>query len=181
MRVARLFAALAVIGFIATAATPAIARRTEWIYDKEYDQERSLQIDVVGFLWPFGSKNHYGAAGWFGLPLLESGFIPLNDSLFLEVGAFVGWHSWNMSDEEDLGFLGVAPAGGLRWNLHLTPDWTIFLTAKGGYRLRITSTGKSGLVLSFTFGALWHLSKHMALRLETGNYGVLMAGLSFPF
>jgi hypothetical protein len=183
MRQARLLAALALVGLVAVAASPASARRTEWIYDKEYDQDRSMQIDVVGFLWPFGSKNHFGAAGWFGLPLLESGFIPLNDSLFLEVGTYVAWYQWDLgrSGGEEIGFLALVPTGGVRWNLHLTPEWTVFLTAKIGYRRHLGSDGRSGLVPSFSFGALWHLSKHMAIRLETGNYGVLMAGLSFPF
>ncbi|OGR14142.1 MAG: hypothetical protein A2341_15810 [Deltaproteobacteria bacterium RIFOXYB12_FULL_58_9] len=69
---------------------------------------------------------------------------------------------------------------GARWNLHLTEQWTAFITGKIGFRIGFGAAADNELVPSFTIGAIWEFSRAMFLRLETGNYGVLMAGVGFP-
>ncbi len=174
-RLAALFVALAL-------SIPAVAeaRRTEWLVDKTVPIDHHLQLDLVGFLWPIGSTQRLGGAAWFGMPLLDKGFIPFNDSLFLEVGTYVAYLQHDQGGES-LDFVALVPAGGVRWNLHLTEDWTLFLTGKAGYRLRLGDGLSNGLVLSFTIGAFWQFSRHLWLRLETGNYGVVNVGVSIPF
>ena len=128
-----LFLGLALLG----SATDSRARRTEWIVDKTIPIDHRMQLDFVGFIWPVGNKQRFGGAAWFAMPLLDKGFIPFNDSLFLEVGSFVAYLQHDQGADSELSFFAVVPAGGVRWNLHLTEDWLIFLTAKLGYRLRI--------------------------------------------
>lgn len=160
------------------AATPARAR-TEWIVDKTYKTERPTHLDFVGSAWPFGITR-FGGAVWFGLPILEQGFIPLNDVLDLEVGAFFVY----ISDDHgtaSFDYFAIGPMGGVRWGLDLTEDWQVFLTAKAGARLGIGDNPGTAFLLSFTLGALWEFSKSMYLRLETGNYGIIQAGVTIPF
>lgn len=159
-------------------ASPAQAK-TEWIVDKTYRTERPTHIDIVGSAWPFGITR-FGGAAWFGFPILEQGFIPLNDVLDIEVGAFFVYVS-DSSGNTSFDYFAIGPAGGIRWGLDLTEDWQIFLTAKGGWRLGLGDNPGNNLLLSFTIGALWEFSKSMYLRMETGNYGLIQAGVTIPF
>ncbi len=154
------------------AASPALAR-TEWIVDKTYKTERPTHLDITGFAWPFG-VSRYGGAVWLGMPILDSGFIPLNDVLDLEVGAaFI-----SVGDEPS--YVAVGALGGVRWGLDLTEEWQIFLTAKAGYRFGLGDDGRNDYLLSFSVGAFWEISKSMYLRVETGNFGVIQGGVVFP-
>jgi len=159
-------------------ASPTQAR-TEWIVDKTYKTERPMHLDFVGSVWPFG-VSRFGGAVWFGFPLLNEGFIPFNDVLELEVGAFFVWISDDHGNDS-FNYFAIGPVGGVRWGLDLTEEWQMFLTAKGGYRIGLGDNPGNGLLLSFTIGALWEFSKSMYLRLETGNYGLIQAGVTIPF
>jgi hypothetical protein len=171
-----------VAGACLLVTAPASAKRTEWIYDKTYREERPSSIDVTVFAWPIGGRTRFGGAGWLTFSLLDKGLLPVNDSLYFEGGLFATvYREAHDPPAANISYFAIAPAGGVRWNLHLTPDWDVFLTAKGGYRINLSSDGTNGVVLSFTIGGYWKISESMRLRLETGNYGLLQVGLSFPF
>jgi len=179
MRPIRLIMVAAIMSACLLTTSTANAR-TEWVYDKDFGNVRSLEFDVMGFLWPFGASTHIGGAAWLGYPILETGFIPLNDSLYLEGGAYIAYFNVDVGHDATYDFLAVIPAVGARWNLHLTEQWTAFITGKIGFRIGFGAAADNELVPSFTIGAIWEFSRAMFLRLETGNYGVLMAGVGFP-
>jgi hypothetical protein len=153
-------------------ATSARAR-TEWIFDKNYKTVRPVHADVLAVAWPFGTSV-IGAAAWFGYPILPEGFTPYNDVLDIEVGAYLV----NVGKEPS--YFAIGPAGGVRWGLDLTDEWQAFVTAKGGWRFGLGDGAEDKVIIAFSLGALFELSDTMYLRLETGSYAIIQAGLTIP-
>ena len=157
------------------------AAATKWLVkDKSVHDTRPTRVDVeatVGFIGYFGG----GVGGWFVLPIVPDGFIPaLNDSFSLEMGVTFEYHRWAGS----YSYVRIVPLGGVRWDFHLTKDWTVFAKAKFGWELGMAESGWSetnrvgGPAADFGLGAYYHFTKGVALRLDLGNFGA-SAGLSF--
>jgi hypothetical protein len=158
--------------FLACAALPDEAQSAEWIVRDTTRYGRPEQFDVTGTL----DTDWLGASLWYGLPILPQGFIaPMNDSFDLELGG----HVMLVIDRRRQGTFGLMPLGGVRWNFHLTRDWTVFTTLKLGAELifgdRFAPTGDGSI------GAYLHVSRDLYVRMELGTHGVLRGGVSFPF
>ncbi|MBI5509096.1 MAG: hypothetical protein HY903_10105 [Deltaproteobacteria bacterium] len=186
MHTARFARALVVAA--ALAAVPQVAHAEMTIKD-DSTHSRAMHADafvVGGFFGYF----HFGLGAWFAYPIMPDGFLPtLNDAFFIEAGGAVERYSW------DWGFFGVncsykwyraTPLGGVRWSFYLTPDWTVYGTAKLGYGVGFASSyscgGYSGtdvgapsysnIAIDGAVGAHWNFSPDWAARLELGYFGV---------
>ena len=162
-------------------ATSQPAEAAEMIIQDTGKHSRNMQLDFTGTAWFFGNTTWFGGAAWFGIPVVEDGFIPpWNDSFYVEFGTFANYFFFNNLGLADYSYFALVPSGGVRWNFHLTPDWTVFATGKIGVRLPIagSSLAETRFVGLGSIGAYWHMSEAMYIRLETGNYGVLQAGVS---
>ena len=136
--------------------------------------ERPQRFDIVGQL----HRNSFGASLWFSFPLLHKGFISkLNDSFHLEAGLIT---SYIWVTEYYSAFYGI-PALGVRWDFHLTQEWTVFATAKFVWMLGFTRNPPNPLYPYPSVGVHWNVDRDLSLRLETSHEGFLQAGLSFPF
>jgi len=140
---------------------------------------QTLDISLIlGFL--FGSYSHFGVAGWYGYPIVPDGFIPkLNDALFIEAGAAVERYSFSIAACGE-SWWRVSPMGGVRYQMYLTDEWTVFATAKLGYGIGFASAADcavingttSQVVWDSSVGAYWNFSPNWHLRLEMGYFGV---------
>ncbi len=139
---------------------------------------RDFSIDAVGLVnnsaFGGGASSLSGVA-WYSVPVAADGFIgELNDSLDFEVGATFG--VYELDDDR---YTAVTPICGVKWNFHLTDDWSPFVAAKVGWELGIASK-RSDLVPRVSLGTLWHVDERLSLRLETGYAGLLQIGASLP-
>jgi len=159
---------------------PVTAGAASWVIEDTSRHHRQQQIDLTGFAWPFGDTTWFGAALWWGVPLVDDGLIPVwNDALYLELGAAGAYYSFTPIGDQHSN-VGLVPMGGVRWNFYLTRDWTVFVTGKVGARFLFGELAQKSLALAFSVGAFWRLSHAVELRLETGNLGFAQVGVSFP-
>ncbi len=162
---------------------PDQAAAANMIIEGEGTTNRPMQLDVVGTAWVFGSVTWFGGAVWFGIPVVPQGFIPnVNDSFVVEFGFFANFFIVN-TPFQDYSYFGVVPAGGVRWDFFLTPQWSVFATGKIGVRWPVfgDSLAETSFAGMGTVGAYWHMSDEMYIRLETGNFGIAQVGISIPF
>ena len=170
--------ALAVVG--TTVTSPKLANAAvAWTINDATKQDRPTSVDFLGSAWFLGSTSFFGGAGWFCYPIVPEGFLPsVNDTFNLEVGAWVFYYSVNVRPA-NYSYLGIIPAGGVRWDFNLTKDWTVFAAAKLGVRI---GTGDAPKTMRLdgggSIGAYWNFSRDMFLRMETGNQGLVAVGIS---
>ena len=151
-----------------------------WTIDDQNKHDRPTTVDFTAAAWVFGDTTFFGGAGWFCYPIVPEGLIPsVNDSFYLEVGAFIFDYNVHVSNGADYSYVGIFPAGGVRWDFHLTREWTVFATAKLGIRIGTGDAPRTWwLDGGGSIGAYWKFSKAMYVRLETGNLGLVSAGIS---
>jgi len=168
-----------------------------WLINDKRAQHTENQLSIMGEIWPFGTFNA-GVGAWFAIPVVPHGFVPtINNSVDVEFGAFFQYFHLsasylNISISQN--WYRLSPMGGVRWNFYLNRDWTVYAGAKLGYGIGFSSsvtanvggvpTGYAGSdVSAFLFdmnaGALWHVSKAVALRMELGIFGFTI-GATLP-
>ncbi|MBI5509484.1 MAG: hypothetical protein HY903_12100 [Deltaproteobacteria bacterium] len=170
-------AALCATTFVAP--QPAAAA-VSWIITDTNKADRPTSVDFTGQAWFLGSVTFFGGAGWFCHPIRPEGFLPtVNDSFYIEGGAWIFYYQVQVANHADYSYVGIIPAGGVRWDFHLTRDWTVFATAKLGFRVATgASAPSSRLDGGGSVGAYWKFSRSIFLRLETGNQGLVQAGVA---
>jgi hypothetical protein len=163
---AHTFAAVLVVSTLG-AASPASA--AEWIIEKNATHKNNT-FDMVGVLSPW----LVGAGVNYAIPLVQDGFIPtLNDQFDLELSGYLVYWYWGKTDS-----LALLPLAGVRWQFHLTPEWSVFALAKSGIRLDFDG-GDVSFGHEFGVGGYWHFSKGMSLRMETSSLGLFTVGLGW--
>jgi hypothetical protein len=167
------------------------AQAAEMIIEDKGTHERAMHADVFAVINPsFYGYLHLGLGGWFAYPVVPDGFIPdLNEAFFIEAGAAVERYSWSWGAfgyDCSESWWRVTPMGGVRWSFYLTPEWTVFGTAKlgwglgfadgyscGGNQGRIAGGASiSGISLDGGIGAYWNFSPDWSARLDLGYFGL---------
>jgi len=183
--------ALSIVGSI-TAASGIADAATKLTIKDTGKHSRPRQLDIVANGGIVG-YSHIGLGGWFGIPVLPDGLIePLNDALFVEFGGFIEHYSW--SSFCDYAWNRITPMGGARWNFYLTPEWTVFATAKAGYGIGFGDSVECGgfynysdssdvayteIAVDMGVGAYWNLSEKLQARFEIGYFGAVV-GIGMP-
>ena len=54
---------------------------------------------------------------------------------YLELGAYAFYYNERVAAHADYSYLGIIPAGGVRWDFNLTKSWTVFGAVKAGLAL----------------------------------------------
>jgi hypothetical protein len=160
------------LGFLTSSARA----EPEWIIGNPSEERRPAELSLGAGVG--GGRHTILTPGvMFGIPLLDGGFIrPINDSLYLEPGVFMGAHF-----RDDDTYLWVIPEVGPKWNFHLTPRWDVYASLKLGWAI-----GRHGdFWLRSNVGMQWWVNRPWALRLETGagiHHGAgLFIGASYQF
>jgi len=161
---------------MAAGLTNSARAEPQWIIGRPSDERRLTDLSFGAGI--SGGRGFAFTPGvMLGIPIVDGGFIrPINDSLFLEPGLFLG-----VRHRRDDTYVWVIPEFGPRWNFHLTPNWDAFGALKLGWAI-----GKEGdLWVRGTAGMQWWFARPWALRLET-NAGHpvgpgLFVGLSYQF
>ncbi|MEZ4271513.1 MAG: hypothetical protein R3C68_08800 [Myxococcota bacterium] len=159
-------ASAAVLTVILLVAPAMVQAAPNWIIEKNESRGRQHLDLVLGFDFDVDTL----VPGiWYGIPVLPSGLVPINDSFDIEVGGFVGLGDVNY----------VLPAAGPRWSFHFLPTWDMFLTLKLAYLL-VDGPGDD-LRIGGSLGGDWFFSERMGLRIESSSFGrrtsFLTAGL----
>lgn len=169
-------AASALLALLVWCSTQSARAEPEWIIGHANDERRPAELSFGTGLGGGGDFTLTPGV-MFGIPLLDGGFIrPINDSLYLEPGLFMGAYF----DEDDT-YIWVIPEVGPKWNFHLTPRWDVFATLKLGYAI-----GSHGdFWLHSNVGMQWWFNRPWALRLEAGaglhHVAGLFIGASYQF
>jgi hypothetical protein len=182
--------AVAALTYVETAAAEMIIKDTA-------HHARPPRLDFTGQIDPFGVFQA-GFAGWGYIPIVPDGFIPsLNDTFALEFGALLIYNSDEIGVlfvDYDHTWWNAIPMGGVRWDFHLTPLISAFAKAKAGWGIgfgeSLTVDGEevdldetdvdpiSSFAWDFGVGCYFHLSDSFAIRVETGVFSLLAAGVS---
>ncbi len=177
MRTPRVAAAAAVAWLLLAAQE---ARAVNWIIEKNETHKKD-SFDVMGVVSPYvaghggGGLLAIGGGVNYAIPIVQDGFIPdLNDQFDLEGSVYMFYLSAGGGSA-----LALAPLAGVRWQFHLTPDWSVFPILKLGMLIGVTEGG-SEIGHDFGVGAYWHLNQDVAVRLELGTLGLFTVGLSMP-
>ena len=171
--------AIAVVSAVVMAPNRAQAG-TAWTISDAAKQDRPVTIDLLGSFWLFGNTTWFGGAGWFCYPILPEGFLPkINDVFYLELGAYAFYYNERVAAHADYSYLGIIPAGGVRWDFNLTKSWTVFGAVKAGLAVGTGDAPRQfWFVPVLSVGGFWNFSRSLFLRLEAGNQGLLQAGVS---
>ncbi len=162
------------LGFILLMGSLSPANSSSLIIHDQESVTRPQRIDIVGQL----HRNSLGGALWYSLPLIHEGFIKeLNDSFHLELGVIT---SYILLTDHYAAFFGI-PAVGVRWDFHLTQEWTLFAISKVGWMLGLTRNPEYPLYPYPSLGAYWQTQNGLNLRLETSHEGLAQVGISLPF
>ena len=118
---------------------------------------------------------------WYAVPVLPDGFIgSVNDSLDVEFGALVAmFRAAYFGNGATLTQYAVVPSGGVRWNFHLTRDWTPFASAKVGAVFGLKGYNPDWFSFGVSLGTFFRIRDDMLLRLELGFPSGLAVGLTF--
>lgn len=168
----RWFKVLSLAAAVATFTVGSVKAQSNLILKQPGPASRPAQLDVMAGLSPW----ELGVAAWYGIPVLPEGFIkPWNDSLYIEFGGAFEYYWGYFYD-----FAALSPAAGARYNWYLTREWTVFVTAKLGWRIDFSDYDYGGFLMFSSAGAYYDLGD-MSLRLEVGYPFLAQAGLSFEF
>ena len=179
MRLLRIIALAFVVAGSITLA-PQEAHAVDWTIKDSAVSDRPHQLDVTGFIWPFGRSTSFGGAVWYSIPIVPKGFIPpFNDSFALEFGAIASMVN-DTRQPITRNYFALAPMGGVRWDFFLTRDWTLFAAAKIGWLWDSSGRVGNSLTGSISVGAYWRFSRDLWLRIETGNLGIAQVGIALP-
>jgi hypothetical protein len=154
-----------VAGFAAAAPE---AQAAEWIVKQDSAEDRPLEVGIlVGVPYCCNQTFNLSPGVLVGIPLVDKGFVPINDSFYLEVGA------WTHIQFDPSSF-GMSPFGGVRWNFHLMEVWDAYAAARVAVRLGFGEGQATDLNLGGALGTTWKFSKSVGLRGEFG--GGLLGG-----
>ncbi len=155
----------ALVASSAVTFMPQDAHAADWIIKEDSAEERPWELGILVDL-PFCCHDAFSLnpGVLLGIPLVDKGFVPINDSFYLELGA------WTHLRFGDPFTGGVAPFGGVRWNFHLMEIWDAYGALRGG--INIDGNGNGGLDLTphvyGVVGTTWKFSERVGLRGETG-------------
>jgi hypothetical protein len=157
------------------------AQAADWIIKEDSAEKRPWELGVlVDLPYCCGGSFTLSPGVLLGIPLVDKGFVPINDSFYLEVGA---WTHLNFGDPFTGG---VSPFGGVRWNFHLMKIWDAYGALRGGININGDGNGDLDLTphIYGVVGTTWKFSERIGLRGETGA-GVggssIAVGLDFDF
>lgn len=145
---------------VATFFSPQEAWAADWSIKQDSAEERPWELGILIGV-PFGDGGDFGVDPGLllGIPVCDRGFVPINDSFYLEVGAFTNLRFF------DSNRVGVTPFSGVRWNFHLMAIWDAYAALRLGLYIHEK--------LEFSFdgvvGSTWKFSKHVGLRGELGG------------
>jgi hypothetical protein len=122
---------------------------------------------LVGIPYCCGGDFNLSPGVLVGIPLVDKGFVPINDSFYLEVGA------WTHIQFDPSAF-GLSPFGGVRWNFHLMEVWDAYAALRAGVRLGFGEGQATDFNLGGALGTTWKFSESVGLRGEFG--GGLLGG-----
>ncbi len=171
----------ALVAGSAVTLMPQDAHAADWIIKEDSAEKRPWELGLLVDL-PFCCNDAFSLnpGVLLGIPLVDKGFVPINDSFYLEVGA------WTHLRFGDPFTAGVAPFGGVRWNFHLMKIWDAYGALRGG--ISIDGNGNGGLDLTphvyGVVGTTWKFSESVGLRGETGagvGGGGLAIGVDIDF
>ena len=158
----------------ATALFPAPeAQAAEWIIKEDSAEKRPWNVGVLlGLPLGYGS---FGLApiGILDIPIVDKGFVPINDSFDIEVGL-------NTILFLDPFAVGVTPFAGARWNFHLQKKWDAYAA------LRLGAYINNGAAFHFStlVGTTYKFNETWGIRGEVGGgYGGagISAGVNIAF
>ncbi len=159
---------------------------------------RPTRLDFTGQIDPIGVFQA-GFAGWGYFPIVPDGFISsLNDTFALEFGGLLVYNSDEFGVlyvDYDHTWWNVVPMGGVRWDFHLTRLISAFAKAKAGWGIGFGESLKvngdevdlddgpavdaiNTFAWDFGVGCYIHLNESFAVRVETGAFSLLAAGIS---
>ena len=159
--------------------TPEV-QAADWIIKEDSKESRPIELGILVALGGLANNNgglDLSPGVLVGIPLVDGGFVPINDSFYLEVG---GWSHIGL----DPSYFDLTALGGVRWNFHLMEIWDAYGALRLGARLGLPSNDSLSFDVQGVAGTTWKFSKKIGLRGELGGGvfgGSLAAGIDIDF
>lgn len=135
------------------------AQAADWIIKDNSVQDRPHELGILLSI-PYCCGGFGLDPGiLYGLPIVKKGFVPINDSFYIELGA------WTHIPLERNDSFGVTPVGGVRWNFHLMEVWDAY----AALRMGATIDNHPNFFINGAVGTTWKFSKVVGLRGELGG------------
>lgn len=154
---------------------PTSASAADWIIKEDSAEKRPWELGIlVGVPYCCGGYFSLDPGVMLGIPLVDKGFVPINDSFYLEVGA---WTHLGFADPFQFA---VSPFGGVRWNFHLMEVWDAY----GALRAGLSIGDVLDPYVYGVAGTTWKFSERVGLRGELGGGiggGNLAVGIDIDF
>ncbi len=153
------------------------AHAADWIIKEDSSESRPLEVGILVGVGNCCNEMNLSPGVLVGIPLVDGGFVPINDSFYLEVG---GWTHIGL----DPSYFDVTALGGVRWNFHLMKVWDAYGALRAGALLGLPSGVDLAFDLNLSVGTTWKFSERVGLRGELGgglNSNSLAVGVDIDF
>lgn len=164
-------------------ASPPPANQIEdsrpYIFNSGAGPRRRFHISALGSLGGYGAFT-YGVGGLVGIPISRSVLPFLNDALYFEGGARLGFINYSN------GFQGsyLQLLAGVRWDFYFSDAWSVYTAARGTPTLSVNGFRANAFGVGGAVGVHWRFADALGLRVEAdgSNYGTTAtAGVTLFF